>query len=187
MYETYCNILGVKPGASPEEIKHAFHEKAMLSHPDLNPSLSSYEFIRVKKAFDYLMNRVVSSEAGNNSRFTYSFVRKKRYEKPDSFDWESYRNWQENIYQKQHPPKKDIDFKSTLFGKIVYYSFHLLFLIIGLYIIITPTLSVIIDGIDKDQNVITAIISVAGASIFGIIMVVMIVLSGLSVNIFKKA
>ena len=129
MFEDYYKILGVMPGASREEIKRAYHIKAKHCHPDLNPSLSGKEFIKVKRAFDYLMNGTGSMKSGNQSYATYSYTRKKQYEDPEYFNWESYRKWQENMYQKYHQHKKDINFKSTLFGKIFYYTFHLVFFV----------------------------------------------------------
>ena len=185
MYDNYCEILGVKPGASRDEIKHAFRKKAKQSHPDLNPSVADQEFIRVKKAFDYLIENVDRQDFGENGHYVYSFVRKKKYEKPETFDWESYRKWQ-NDTRKFYHPHQDIDFKKTVFGRLVFYSFHLVFLLVGIYILIAPTYSIIVDGIDPERNIPVTIFSVICASFFGLIMIVMMLLSGLSINIFKK-
>lgn len=49
-------ILGLKPGATQEEIKSAFRRKAIETHPDRNPQLKgdTAPFRRVKAAFDKL-------------------------------------------------------------------------------------------------------------------------------------
>lgn len=50
------SILGLKPGASQDEIKSAFRKKAIETHPDRNPHLKGdgAPFRRVKAAFDKL-------------------------------------------------------------------------------------------------------------------------------------
>lgn len=47
-------ILGLKPGATQDEIKSAFRKKAVETHPDRNPGLDGSAFRRVKAAFDKL-------------------------------------------------------------------------------------------------------------------------------------
>lgn len=47
-------ILGVRPGATQEEISTAFRGKAMETHPDRNPGKDGSEFRRVKAAYDKL-------------------------------------------------------------------------------------------------------------------------------------
>ena len=92
-----------------------------------------------------------------------------------------------NMRHFKQNPKKDIDFKTTVFGKVVFYFFHALFIFIGIYILISPISSVLSHGIESDRDTATTIFAVAGASVLGLIMIVMITLSGLSVTIFKKA
>jgi DnaJ-class molecular chaperone len=45
-------ILGLKPGATQDEIKTAFRKKAIETHPDRNPGMDGSAFRRVKAAFD---------------------------------------------------------------------------------------------------------------------------------------
>jgi molecular chaperone DnaJ len=50
-----CNILGIKPGASEEEISKAFRKKAAKLHPDKNIERDTTEdFKRVNEAHQYL-------------------------------------------------------------------------------------------------------------------------------------
>jgi len=57
---TYHDILGVNPGASQEEIKHAFRRRALECHPDQadegEKEAAQQEFVRVRKAFEILSN-----------------------------------------------------------------------------------------------------------------------------------
>lgn len=50
------NVLGIKSGATQEEIKAAYRVKAKESHPDLNPDDPDADerFRKVKKAYDLL-------------------------------------------------------------------------------------------------------------------------------------
>jgi molecular chaperone DnaJ len=51
----FYKILGVKPDASPEEIKKAFREKAKKYHPDVNPNNEEY-FKLVVEAYETLID-----------------------------------------------------------------------------------------------------------------------------------
>lgn len=51
----YYRILGLKQGASDEDIRKAYRRKAMQYHPDRNDSPQAHEmFIRVTEAYEYL-------------------------------------------------------------------------------------------------------------------------------------
>jgi hypothetical protein len=188
MYTTCCKILDLNPGASQSEIKQAYRKKAKMYHPDHNPSPSAnQEFIRVKQAFDYLIEYDPHRYSCSSNGYRYHSSRWKYRYRARSYDQERYRRFQEYMRQFRHKTRKDIDFKTTLFGKIVFYFFHALFLFTGIYILVCLVISVVSNGIDLDQNAAATISAVIGASLFGLIMVVMITLSGLSVNLFKRA
>lgn len=51
----YYQILGVRQGASDDEIRRAYRRKAMELHPDRNHSENAQEmFIRITEAYEYL-------------------------------------------------------------------------------------------------------------------------------------
>lgn len=49
-------LLGLDPEATPEEIRSAYHKKALKTHPDKNPDdpAATARFAKVKKAYDLL-------------------------------------------------------------------------------------------------------------------------------------
>jgi hypothetical protein len=54
--QDYYSILGLRTGASKEEIKKAYRRLAMQYHPDKNPSPDARQkFIRITEAYDGLM------------------------------------------------------------------------------------------------------------------------------------
>jgi hypothetical protein len=63
----YYRILGVKPGASIEDIKKAYRRKARQYHPDLNKSSNAADlFIKATEAYEFLLDhhekRVIQEE-----------------------------------------------------------------------------------------------------------------------------
>lgn len=63
--DEYYKTLGLRRGASQEEIKRAYRKKAMELHPDKNNSANAHEqFVEVTLAYDVLTNgRIVRSKA----------------------------------------------------------------------------------------------------------------------------
>ncbi|MDE7476530.1 MAG: DnaJ domain-containing protein [Lachnospiraceae bacterium] len=63
-------FLGIREGASEEQIKRAYRYKAKLYHPDANPNTDTKEYyIKVQKAYECLMNdfgAALSSTAASN-------------------------------------------------------------------------------------------------------------------------
>jgi curved DNA-binding protein CbpA len=51
----YYRILGIRQGASDDEIRKAYRKKALEYHPDRNHSPEAEEmFIRITEAYEYL-------------------------------------------------------------------------------------------------------------------------------------
>lgn len=167
MYLTCCRILDVKPGSDILTIKKAFRRKAKLYHPDLNPlPQAGIEFIKIKKAFDYLNNYssvTFSSNIVNHSSYNKDFY---------------YRKEKQHNYRKK--AREEIDFKTTLFGKSVYYFFHFLFFITGILIATAPIFTLITKDSDPGKSMVVSYVFACVASLFGITMAIMVVFSGLN-------
>ena len=57
MTSKFHKILGVSEGASEEEIKKAYRTKALMVHPDVNPSPEAQKlFIELAQAYEALIN-----------------------------------------------------------------------------------------------------------------------------------
>ena len=51
-------VLGISPGAAPDEIKRAYRQKAKEYHPDLHPNdpIAAQKMNEVNEAYDMLQN-----------------------------------------------------------------------------------------------------------------------------------
>ncbi|MCM2465779.1 J domain-containing protein [Methanoculleus oceani] len=55
--QTYYDILGVAPDATPEEIRTAYRTLAKQCHPDINPDPDASErFIAIQQAYETLID-----------------------------------------------------------------------------------------------------------------------------------
>jgi curved DNA-binding protein CbpA len=55
---THYELLGVKPDATPAEIKKAFREKVKINHPDRTPGIEGRRFQAIVEAWDILSDPV---------------------------------------------------------------------------------------------------------------------------------
>ena len=61
------NVLGLKPGASIEEVKTTYHKLMKAYHPDANGTTKADPLIfRIQEAYDYLMDHYNSSYYASN-------------------------------------------------------------------------------------------------------------------------
>jgi len=166
MYYESCKILGVDPEATIEEIRKSFREKAKLLHPDVNKDNNANEnFITLKKAYDYILKH---HNLINYSKYTNYFENSK-----SNFSC-SFNNFYTRRYyyyihnQKNHNKKnnnENVEKKLAFLNVLTY----IIFIFIGLIMIISPTYSTIINGIEKNDNLILKIFVVFIFTIFGLI------------------
>jgi curved DNA-binding protein CbpA len=76
----YYKILGIKYGATPDEIKRAYHRIAKRHHPDKNPNNKSNEeyFKQVSEAY----NTLSDNEARKNTTLSFFIPHRKELSKP---------------------------------------------------------------------------------------------------------
>ncbi len=185
MYSAYCKILGVNPNSSLDDVKRAYRQKAKVLHPDINSSPDAHtEFIKTKQAFEFIQ-RYMTCQALYRRRVSYYRERSRtghKYRSPYRYEDIKYRASKYRARKMYHSAKADIDFKTTLFGKIVFIVFHLIFLFVGFYTLLYPLIHTIKYGVDQEKTLFATIITIACAMMFGSVMIFMITMSGLSFN-----
>ena len=76
-------ILGLQPGASPEDVRRAYLRAAIRTHPDSNECKAAEAFRQVAEAYQRLRNKKVSRSLGGreaNGRPPYSAVSQQQAE-----------------------------------------------------------------------------------------------------------
>lgn len=171
MYFTCCKILGVEPGSDPAVIKSAFRKSAKELHPDKNNSAKAHKyFILVKNAYQYLLDHPYSkaeiayieklAQVGNeeshpsvDSRIRFNYRKEKTY----------------TLYQV---------LKQSLTARILFIFFHILFLIIGIYLILKPIHDALMYPVDERTSALAAYFTLVSALFFGILITGIFLFSG---------
>ena len=162
MYFTCCKILGVEPGADPETIKSAFRKSAKELHPDHNPSEKAHGyFIMVKNAYHYLIDHPYSKE-----EIAYM-------EKLARASEEESQNTMEHNITPRFPKERTYTLRQVLeysiIARILFIFFHIMFLVIGVFLIVRPISDAIKYRVDEDTNMIAAYFTLVIALFFGIL------------------
>jgi DnaJ-class molecular chaperone len=112
--QTPYEVLGIKPGASPEEIRKAYRKLAKEFHPDLNPGKPAAEarFKAVTAANDIL------SDPDKRARYDRGEIDESGAERPRY----SYRPHAEGAQGRKYQPQGDIDIEGlddlfAMFGR----------------------------------------------------------------------
>lgn len=188
MYSAYCKILGVNPNSSTAELKHAYRQKAKLLHPDINPSPDAHsEFIRTKQAFEFIQ-KYRTCQALYRRRMSYYRERARTNPQYKNYYYKKqvrYRMSKENAWRIYNSKKDKVNFKTTLFGKVIFVLFHIMFLFVGFYVLLYPLIHTLKYGVDQEKTLIGTIITIICSMLFGSIMIFMISISGLTYNSTK--
>lgn len=81
-------ILGLKPGATLEEIQRAYREKIKLCHPDISNSCSN-DFIEIQEAYKRLMQAPLFVENPNSLSKKMTDIKEKATNYFSRFDFSS--------------------------------------------------------------------------------------------------
>lgn len=112
MKEHYSKILGVHLNATPQEIKKAYRRKALLYHPDKNPSDAAMEkFIAVQEAYEYLIH----PPAVQATQYTYKDFNHPERAKTDDDKQQRFKEARERYEQQKAREKQE---NEAYFSKI---------------------------------------------------------------------
>lgn len=184
-YTACCDILGVSPYASLEDVKKVFRQKAKSFHPDINPSPNaSAEFIRLKNSFDQIIQyRKIQS----------TYMRPGTNRTSASYYRYGTSNWQRSSYakqfhqfykQKKEEVKLEDLLRKTPVGKIIFIAIHVIFALAALLIIVSPLQNIIVHGFNPEVSVLSALIGVVFSELFGFLLLSTMVISGLNFKTF---
>jgi hypothetical protein len=174
LYLTCCKILGIKPGADIETIKAAYRKSAKELHPDVNTSVKAHDyFIILQNAYRYLLDH------------PYTPLKEpsfKTYRQHPSFNKNVPRFTQNSFKQIYHIQRYSLYevLKKSHTARILYILFHIIFLIIGLFLIIRSVSDVIKFAINKQATTFSADVSVIFAIFLGITITTIFLFTGYS-------
>jgi hypothetical protein len=162
MYLTCCKIVGVKPGADIEAIKSAYRKSAKELHPDVNSSSKAHDyFIILQNAYQYLLEHPYIPEKSANFSATN---KKSNFSRRSDFKTASF----SQVYHFQRYTLREV-LKNSLTARILYIFFHILFLLIGFFMIIRSVYDILFFAVDERTDPVSAYISIFFAILFGII------------------
>ncbi len=118
----YYSLLGLKPGATVQEIKKAYRIKALQYHPDRNQSPDSSEkFVRISEAYQYLLTynnySLVSEEERERAYSAWiQYRREQARRKAEEYAKASYQEFKKSeLYKSSYA----IDGRMLVFGFIL--------------------------------------------------------------------
>jgi hypothetical protein len=171
LYFICCKILGVKPGADLEVIKTAFRRSAKELHPDKNSSEKAQEyFILVKNAYQYLLDHPYSQE-----EIEY-MMRLARIKNEASHPKQEHQAFYGRAKDRTYTLSQVL--KQSLTARILFIFFHIIFLIIGVYLIVRPISDAIFYPVDERTNIVAAYFTLVSGLFFGIIITLIFIFSG---------
>ena len=173
MYFICCKILGVKPGSNQETIKAAYRKSAKELHPDVNSSERAHEyFVILQNAYQYLTEHPYTAEevlllrrsasvrdhAGNNKSKVY-------------------KDQTCNSAIERYTLSEVL--KNSFTARVLFIVFHVLFLVIGFYLIIRSVFdAVFFTPLDR-AHIVSAYFTIGFGFLFGIVITLIFLFTGL--------
>jgi curved DNA-binding protein CbpA len=170
MLQEYYHLLGLEPGATVDEIKHAYRLKAKLYHPDTSPVPEAhFQFIRIKEAADILMKVKSVQQYRTVNKSATVYHSRDPYFRTSGHPF-SYRH--KDTSSKVSGKKAEWnDFLSKKPVRTLYLLVHVLFIATGLLVFAGPIYNFILHGFDPYQSLFDSIFAMIAAMAFGLIMV----------------
>ena len=139
MYLKACKILGVKIGAGQNEIKKAFRKLAVQYHPDVsNKPRTISKFIEINRAYKYLSDEDAYSRFINRHQVIREM--KRRHHAHES-------TYEESMAYKKRKEESmpEMPIVVAIMARFAENFYDYIFLIIGLSMMIMPSIYFIID------------------------------------------
>jgi curved DNA-binding protein CbpA len=169
VYLTCCKIVGVQPGSDPEVIKTAYRKAAKELHPDVNESEKAHQyFIILQNAYQYLIDHPYTPQEARSyrsSRVTSEFRQTRKY------------------YQRGNRTTLREILKQSSTARTMYIFFHLFFIFVGLYLLISSVYDGFFHTVDKRADVFSAYFTLVSGLFFGIMLTTIFSIS--AVNYFR--
>jgi DnaJ-domain-containing protein 1 len=115
-------ILGLKPGASPQEIRRAYRSLVKKYHPDKNNSADANDkFIAIQTAYELLINGKIDNQSSNQVR--QNEKQRAEHDTEQRAAYENYRNYAREKYAQRKAAEEAYktafiqDLKSSWKGK----------------------------------------------------------------------
>jgi hypothetical protein len=174
MYNECCKILGVKPGSDLSTIKSAYRKAAKELHPDLNhfENAGKY-FIILQNAYHFLLDHPFSAKEIELVRRSEEIKQKIKLR----------RDFYINLNSRTSPLvertlQEVLD--SSFTARFIYFFLHFLFLLLGIYMVCTSVYDAFYCTVDPVVSAGSAYITIVFAFIFGIILTVIILFTGIN-------
>ena len=175
MYNTCCKILGVKPGADVNTIKSAYRKAAKELHPDLNhfENAGKY-FIILQNAYMYLLEHPFSEKEvellEKTAKIRQNIILKRAI----------YSIIKADSNQFNDKTLQEILAQSSL-ARILFLFFHILFLVIGTYLVFRSVYDIFQYQVDPWTPSISAYLAIVFAFLFGIVIFMVSLFSGINI------
>ncbi|WMJ71910.1 J domain-containing protein [Cytophagaceae bacterium ABcell3] len=151
MFDQYYNILGLKPGASENQIRKAFKKKAKKFHPDLNDSPDAQQmFVKIQEAYDVLLKKKPIFTSSYQQPDPAAVRRKEEKRKFQERVREIKKNARERAY------KDYLRFRRSVYFTLARFS-YLFLLFTGIIFLIAP---IIVFFLIKDRAIMISLFSV---------------------------
>ena len=174
MYFVCCKILGVKPGSNQEIIKAAYRKSAKELHPDVNSSDRAHEyFVILQNAYQYLTEHPYTEEEVMILRRSAAHKKSVRNEnKNENFN-------QPVNYTIERYTLEDV-LRKSLTARILYIVFHVLFLIIGFYLMIRSIYDALFFTLQDKSHIVSAYFTIVFGFLFGIVITLIFLYTGIT-------